>query len=314
MGFFDDVDIESVNKKKSTVANKDEETDSLVADNLLDDLMPTDEEDTDDVVEDVEDDDMDDMFPEMPVEYDESEDDDDVENITEPIENEPVYETPKNQKPQIKSETKPEPLAKKDQDKKSREYTPVQTPKENALVKNNAMLNDANSHSNNRNVILEGTVILGSIQSAAPIDIYGQVDGSVESTEDILIGDSSSVNGSIKTQKNAVINGDVGSNIVANNVTISKCKVKGDITAQNINLVENSIIIGNISSSGNVIVHGAVKGDIDAKEKVEVSETAIIQGNIKSAIISIAPGAAIDGTCTQEYAKVKPADFFADIE
>lgn len=314
MGFFDDVDIESVNKKKSTMANKDEETDSLVADNLLDDLMPTDEEDTDDVVEDVEDDDMDDMFPEMPVEYDESEDDDDVENITEPIENEPVYETPKNQKPQIKSETKPEPLAKKDQDKKSRECTPVQTPKENALVKNNAMLNDANSHSNNRNVILEGTVILGSIQSAAPIDIYGQVDGSVESTEDILIGDSSSVNGSIKTQKNAVINGDVGSNIVANNVTISKCKVKGDITVQNINLEENSIIIGNISSSGNVIVHGAVKGDIDAKEKVEVSETAIIQGNIKSAIISIAPGAAIDGTCTQEYAKVKPADFFADIE
>lgn len=314
MGFFDDVDIESVNKKKSTVANKDEETDSLVADNLLDDLMPTDEEDTDDIVEDVEDGDMDDMFPEMPVEYDESEDDDDMENITEPIENEPVYETPKNQKPQIKSETKPEPLAKKDQDKKSRECTPVQIPKENALVKNNAMLNDANSHSNNRNVILEGTVILGSIQSAAPIDIYGQVDGSVESTEDILIGDSSSVNGSIKTQKNAVINGDVGNNIVANNVAISKCKIKGNITAQNINLEENSIVIGNVSSSGNVIVHGAVKGDIDAKEKVEVSETAIIQGNIKSAIISIAPGAAIDGTCTQEYAKIKPADFFADIE
>ena len=310
MGFFDDVDIESVNKKKNAEVNEDEKAESLSTDNLLDDLMPTDEEDAEDNIEDAEDDDMDDMFPEMPVEYDDSADDDDMDNITEPIENEPVYETPKSPKSQTESDTKTEPLVKKDQGRKSGEQFPIQKPKEKVPVRNSV----TNVNNNSRNVILDGTTIFGSIQSVSPLDIYGHVDGSVESTEDILIGETASVSDFVTTQKNAVINGDIGNNIIANSVSVSKCKVKGNIMAHEIELKENSIVIGNVSSSGNVIIHGAVKGDIDAKEKVEVSETAIIQGNIKSAIISIAPGAAIDGTCTQEYAKVKPSDFFADIE
>ena len=311
MGFFSDVDIESVDSKKK---NQEE----LEAENLLDDLLPSDEEEIDYSL-----DDMDDMFPEMPASYDDEEDsieiDDsqDKENlVTEPIENEPVYErlVPKKEVPKSKEDVPPE--KKKISKSPAPKIDSIQTQLEanKTSLENKEKVTNRDNNSAEHNVILDGTTITGDIISSSPLDIYGNVNGDVKSTEDIFIGEDSSVKGSITTQKNATIYGDVGNNIVANEVSVNACKIRGSITAKDIHLEKDSIVIGDIISSGNVFVTGAVKGDIDSKEKVEVAETAIIQGDIKSAIISIAPGAAIDGTCTQEYAKIKPADFFADIE
>lgn len=313
MGFFSDVDIESVNSKK-----KDQMEEDTTTENLLDDLMPSDEEEADDSL-----DDMDDMFPEMPASYDDEEDSIEIDDsqdeddlVTEPIENEPVYERliPKKEvvksKEDIQSEKKK--IAKTPAPKMEAVPKPSEIDK-SSLEKEEKITNRGND-SVDHNVILSGTTVMGDIISSSPLDIYGNVNGNVESTESIFIGENSSVKGSITTHKSATIYGDVGNNIVANEVSVNACKIRGSITAKDIHLEKDSIVIGDIESSGNVIVTGAVKGNIDSKEKVEVAETAIIQGNIKSAIISIAPGAAIDGTCTQEYAKIKPADFFADIE
>ena len=145
--------------------------------------------------------------------------------------------------------------------------------------------------------------------------MYGDIEGSVESKEDVFVGEQGSVKETVIAEGAVTISGTVENGVQAgNNLTFKNCKVRGDVSGKDIAFEETSIVIGDVKASGNISVTGAIKGNIDAKGNVTVKESAIIQGNIKSAVISIAPGAAIDGTCTQEYAKVKPADFFANIE
>lgn len=71
---------------------------------------------------------------------------------------------------------------------------------------------------------------------------------------------------------------------------------KGSISAQN-NIVEvgpNGRVFANISAN-KVIIAGAVKGDISAKNRVILAETGRLNGNIKAAGVDLENGAKFKG-------------------
>ena len=47
----------------------------------------------------------------------------------------------------------------------------------------------------------------------------------------------------------------------------------------------------------NIIISGEVRGDLDIKQKVEISPTGKLSGNMKAAILEVQEGATIDGAC-----------------
>src|SRR3989344_3892509 len=48
-------------------------------------------------------------------------------------------------------------------------------------------------------------------------------------------------------------------------------------------------------TAANVVIAGEVRGDVTAREKLELAASARIRGNIKSPVIAMAEGAALDG-------------------
>jgi cytoskeletal protein CcmA (bactofilin family) len=49
-----------------------------------------------------------------------------------------------------------------------------------------------------------------------------------------------------------------------------------------------------------VVIRGAVKGDVTAAEKVEVSVTGSLKGNIIAPEVSMEAGSVFNGRCTME--------------
>lgn len=285
MGFFDDVDIESVKKQSTKTVPQNESAE------IEEGETPQDESD---------------MLSDLLNDGLSEEHDDESENVysSDPIPSAEEAEE-KEEKPMKTDE-------KNDSVKKDTKATKSQTAEKTTT----SCSDPKKSPSDKKNVIVEGTALSGDISSEAPIDIYGAVNGSVKSRETVYIGKSGSVSGFVEANGDVYAYGTIGSGIKAGesgDITICDCKIKGPIEGKNIDIQKDAVVIGNVFSIGNTTITGAVKGDIESRSHVNVKNTAIIQGNIKSSTISIEPGAALDGTCTQEYAKVKPADFFADM-
>lgn len=282
MGFFDDVDIESVKKQSTKTVPQNESAEIEEGETSQDES---------DMLSDL-------LNDGLSEEYD-----DESENV---YSSDPIPSVEEKEEKTMKTDEKKD-FAKKDA-KVTKSQTVEKTTTSYSVPKK--------SPSDKKNVIVEGTVLSGDISSEAPIDIYGAVNGSVKSRETVYIGKSGSVSGFVEANGDVYAYGTIGSGIKAGesgDITICDCKIKGPIEGKNIDIQKDAVVIGNVFSIGNTTITGAVKGDIESRSHVNVKNTAIIQGNIKSSTISIEPGAALDGTCTQEYAKVKPADFFADM-
>lgn len=68
------------------------------------------------------------------------------------------------------------------------------------------------------------------------------------------------------------------------------CDITGHLT-----LEDNAIWKGTIQAE-NLVIAGEAEGDVIAKTKIKVTETARIKGNLTGAIIEVAEGAAIQGS------------------
>ena len=72
--------------------------------------------------------------------------------------------------------------------------------------------------------------------------------------------------------------------------------VKGDVTAKgNITVGDHGEIDGNVNAD-NVVLGGKIFGTVFSKEKLVLESNAILQGDISTKILVIAPGAKFDGT------------------
>lgn len=170
------------------------------------------------------------------------------------------------------------------------------------------------SAENSNTIIAFGTKIGGDISSEGGISINGEVAGSLTAKGNVSVMHNGKVLGDITAIKMVNVAGKVKGNIDAGIVAFDKAKVIGNVkSAKDVKISKDTVIIGNITATA-AEINGAVNGDIDVKGPVTVSGTAIIKGNIKSATITMADGAAIEGVCSQAYAKVSPTEFFKQFE
>jgi len=80
-------------------------------------------------------------------------------------------------------------------------------------------------------------------------------------------------------------------------------KLSGDISAKGLLVVdEDAVVEANIRAS-KVIVRGSVKGDIIASEKVEVTVTGKLVGNVTAPEIFMETGCIFNGRCTMTEKK-----------
>lgn len=128
-----------------------------------------------------------------------------------------------------------------------------------------------------KSVVATGTTFEGNITAHGDIEISGELKGNIYSEGKVTI--MSKINGNIK----------------AATVAIFGCEVGGDIQATGtVEMDAASAITGNISAN-NIICAGSVTGDLDIKDNLALSDTAVINGNIKMASMSVAKGARITG-------------------
>ena len=75
-------------------------------------------------------------------------------------------------------------------------------------------------------------------------------------------------------------------------------RLSGEIAAQGLLVVdEEAVVEANINAS-RVIIRGAVKGNVTAKEKVEISVTGKLTGNVIAPEIFMETGCVFNGRCT----------------
>ena len=102
-----------------------------------------------------------------------------------------------------------------------------------------------------------------------------------------IIGPDLSIDGDLSIKGNLLIYGKVNGNIVCEGIlTMSK----------------GSEVHGNIKTH-NADISGILNGDIESKEKISLSSTATLNGNLLASILVIEDGASFNGLCTMAKGK-----------
>ena len=82
-------------------------------------------------------------------------------------------------------------------------------------------------------------------------------------------------------------------------------RLSGNIAARGLLVVdEEAVVEANINAS-RVVIRGSVKGDITATEKVEVSITGKLMGNVTAPEIFMETGCVFNGRCTMTERRPK---------
>lgn len=128
------------------------------------------------------------------------------------------------------------------------------------------------------------------------------INGGIQTRENITI--EGIVNGDISSKGKIIVRGKVEGNISGYDVDISCDELVGDITCESkLTIQANTKIKGNLYTSRATII-GSIDGNIIAKENVELANSAIVYGDIKSDTIAVSEGAIIYGMVT--IGKSKP--------
>ncbi|MBN1797861.1 MAG: polymer-forming cytoskeletal protein [Spirochaetales bacterium] len=96
-----------------------------------------------------------------------------------------------------------------------------------------------------------------------------------------ILGKETEFNGIMKFQDSLKING----------------RFKGEIVSPGFLYIENGAEVKANINVGSVIIGGVVKGNVTAKNKLEMLETGKVFGNIRTAKLKIADGVVFEGKC-----------------
>jgi cytoskeletal protein CcmA (bactofilin family) len=75
-------------------------------------------------------------------------------------------------------------------------------------------------------------------------------------------------------------------------------RVSGIIDAKGLLVVDESAVVEANIDTSKVIIRGVVKGDVNALEKVEITATGKLAGNVMTPQISMETGCSFNGLCT----------------
>jgi cytoskeletal protein CcmA (bactofilin family) len=75
-------------------------------------------------------------------------------------------------------------------------------------------------------------------------------------------------------------------------------KVAGEIDATGLLVVDEAAVVEANINASKVIIRGSVKGDVSAKEKVEITITGKLVGNVTAPEVFMETGCVFNGRCT----------------
>jgi cytoskeletal protein CcmA (bactofilin family) len=104
---------------------------------------------------------------------------------------------------------------------------------------------------------------------------------------DTLIGKASRVHGDLEFAGGLHLDGSIAGNVRAD-----------PIAGSSLSISETGSIEGNVEAD-NVMLNGAVRGDILARERIVLGATATVQGNVYYGVIEMTLGAQIMGKLTR---------------
>jgi len=93
--------------------------------------------------------------------------------------------------------------------------------------------------------------------------------------------------------KGAEFNG----NLVLSGLVRIDGEFKGEVLGSGTLIVGEGAYIEADIAVDNILISGEVRGDLNIKQRVEISPTGKLSGNIKTAILEVKEGAIIDGAC-----------------
>lgn len=88
-----------------------------------------------------------------------------------------------------------------------------------------------------------------------------------------------------------------GTFVAFGNVTV-KGTVSGSVETKNDLRVEDGALIEADAKANNAFVAGAIKGNLKAEEKIKLSESAHVAGDLECKTLSVEEGAIFNGRCT----------------
>ena len=106
-----------------------------------------------------------------------------------------------------------------------------------------------------------------------------------------IVGTSVKLKGNLNSDGDITIDGSVNGEV----------KTKGSV-----NIGPNAQVIANVKAK-RVVVSGTVQGNIEAHERLTLTETGRVYGDIVANVLSISPGAIFTGKSNM-MEKIKPAD------
>jgi cytoskeletal protein CcmA (bactofilin family) len=96
-----------------------------------------------------------------------------------------------------------------------------------------------------------GTTIRGSVRGEGDLEVHGRVEGAIEVTGDVTLGESALVRGDVRGRR-VVIHGAVAGNVSAEESLILEpgARVVGDLGAPRIGIRPGALVRGNVSTTG----------------------------------------------------------------
>jgi cytoskeletal protein CcmA (bactofilin family) len=119
------------------------------------------------------------------------------------------------------------------------------------------------------------------------------INGSITAASNIVI--DGKVIGDVTTDKDITVFGNIEGNLSANIVKLSGAKITGNITCKsNINFAKDSIVDGNVSCES-VEMNATIHGNLKVVQGAVIMGSAVINGDISAASISVVEGAELNG-------------------
>lgn len=102
-----------------------------------------------------------------------------------------------------------------------------------------------------------------------------------EGENETIIGPSVKVDGDFVSDGNVLVQGIVNGSL----------RTKGNLRVEVGAKIKASV------EAANAIIRGQIKGNVTIQENLEIGETATVEGDIATKVVSVAPGAVINGHC-----------------
>ncbi|WMJ24211.1 polymer-forming cytoskeletal protein [Paludicola sp. MB14-C6] len=133
------------------------------------------------------------------------------------------------------------------------------------------------------------------------------INGGVQTRENIIV--EGIVNGDIISKGKVMIKGRVEGNISGHDVDISCEELTGDINCESKTVIHAATKLKGNLLTGRATIVGTVEGNIVAKENIELLDNAVVYGDIKASSISVSEGAVIYGMVTIGKSKPEGGSF-----